>query len=323
MGKSVCIAEFTKALSHLRFANVSFTGAAAKNLTDKGAVATTIHRLIYNPIIRNGIVVGFKKRSRMELLEMGIDCIIVDEYSMVSNEIMKDLESYNIPMILVGDVEQLPPISDANEYIDIAHAKLYTVMRQALESDILRLATELRENGTKPQIGSYKDLGVFDKRDLQDEWLHPDIPIIVGKNDTRKQMNIKVAGDTNPKVDDRIVFLKNNYDVGVVNGQVAILKKVRHIFGNTYKIDCVDVNNGERYTNISMEWGDLQGNQRMRRGVVYATHGFSITCHKAQGATLEKAIIFDESWIMREEDLKRRWLYTALTRISKRGILLY
>lgn len=322
-GKTVTTSFLVNSMNHLNFANATFTGAAAKNLTDKGAFATTIHRLIYTPVIRNGIIVNFRKKSRRDLLEQGIDCIVIDEYSMVSADIMNDLESYGIPLILVGDIDQLPPISNPNKYIYTTHAKLDTVMRQALESDILRLATELRVNGTKPLKGVYKDIGVFGKHELQDSWLRPDVPIIVGKNETRKQMNLKVAGDTNPKIGDKIMILKNNYDIGVVNGQTAIIKNLRHMFGTTYIVDFEDEYTKDRYTDIPMIWGDIQQNARFQRGSIYATHGYSSTCHKFQGQTLNKVLIFDESYIMREEDLKRKWLYTALTRAKEKGILLY
>ena len=101
-GKSFTISRIVEKLGihsdEVKF--VSFTGMAASVLSKNGNPATTIHKLIYNPMpLKNGGV----KFELKEDLGAGIKLIIVDEFSTVGNKLMEDLEEFNIPIMLVGD----------------------------------------------------------------------------------------------------------------------------------------------------------------------------------------------------------------------------
>ena len=50
--------------------------------------------------------------------------------------------------------------------------------------------------------------------------------------------------------------------------------------------------------------------------------GYAITAHKSQGSEWNNVIVFDESFIMRSEEDKRRWLYTCATRAKEKLIIL-
>ena len=41
-------------------------------------------------------------------------------------------------------------------------------------------------------------------------------------------------------------------------------------------------------------------------------YGYAMTCHKAQGSSYENVVVCVE--YIRDEDMRRRWLYTAATR---------
>jgi exodeoxyribonuclease-5 len=45
--------------------------------------------------------------------------------------------------------------------------------------------------------------------------------------------------------------------------------------------------------------------------------GYHVTCHKAQGSQWDDVVLFDESRRF-SADTARRWLYTGITRASKR-----
>ena len=51
-------------------------------------------------------------------------------------------------------------------------------------------------------------------------------------------------------------------------------------------------------------------------------YGYVITTHKSQGSQAKKVTIFDESWFMRNDVSKRRWLYTAVTRAKEKLYLI-
>jgi exodeoxyribonuclease V len=98
----------------VRVAFCTFTGKASKVLRKSLEVAGvfpeycgTIHGLIYKPIVdeQSGRVIAWDRR---ELLEY--DLIFIDEASMVSQDILRDLLSYDLPILAIGDHGQLMPV---------------------------------------------------------------------------------------------------------------------------------------------------------------------------------------------------------------------
>ena len=51
-----------------------------------------------------------------------------------------------------------------------------------------------------------------------------------------------------------------------------------------------------------------------------ANFGYAITCHKAQGSTFDKVLIWEEEFPFNKEE-HQRWLYTACTRPSDKLLL--
>lgn len=130
----------------------AYTGMASNVLIRKGNPATTIHKLIYDPIEvqdektkRKKIVFKLK-----ETLDEDIRLIVVDEVSMVSQKMLDELLSFGIPILATGDPKQLPPIgSGMNKLLDNPDVFLDEPLRQALDNPIIYIANLLRQ-GIKP-----------------------------------------------------------------------------------------------------------------------------------------------------------------------------
>lgn len=295
--------------SNNEVAFVSYTGAAAKVLQKTGLRASTIHKLIYHPIMLRGVCVGFSKVSREGVEDLKL--IVVDEFSMVSQEIMRDLLSYNIPLLLVGDFFQLSPIGEPNAYVGAYHALLTQVHRQALESPLLWAATQIREKRGLPAGQHGGTLLVTGKSQAREEWFRSEVQIITGLNDTRKKYNNLIAGGPTPQKGHKIIFLKNDFLKGIVNGSMADIMEVRKNY-SSYFLD-IETDDGivlEKYKAIFRP----EPNQtRVRvQGFDFA---YAVTAHKAQGSTFDSpGVIFDESSYFRDE--ADRWLYVALTRYT-------
>ena len=111
-GKTTLISVFRKKLDakdkKLKVAFVSFTGKASRVLRSKLVETkslylqdsvSTIHSLIYSPILNEKEeIIGWERRK-----ETNFDLIIIDEASMVDGFIWRDLCSYRIPIVAVGD----------------------------------------------------------------------------------------------------------------------------------------------------------------------------------------------------------------------------
>ena len=116
------------------------TGRAAKRLSEAaGSEARTIHRLLeWNP--------ATARFQRGRALPVEADLVLVDEASMLNMQLAESLLSAipaQVPLVLVGDVDQLPPVGPGQvlrSLIDSGVARvvrLQTVFRQAQESRIV------------------------------------------------------------------------------------------------------------------------------------------------------------------------------------------
>ena len=72
--------------------------------------------------------------------------IVLDEVSMVGDEMARDLMSFGKPILVLGDPGQLPPIKGEGAFTrDEPDVMLTEIHRQAAESAIIRVATMARK----------------------------------------------------------------------------------------------------------------------------------------------------------------------------------
>lgn len=308
-GKSYLLSYLIQYLGYPeeKVAFATYTGTAAKILMRQGLNASTIHQLIYNPIIRRGVCVGFRIKPKRDL--QGLKLVVIDEFSMVPETILQDLLSFNIPIIFVGDHAQLPPIGEPNKLIFQADATLTEPLRQALNNPILWAANEVRLGKGLPTGLHGGILYVGNKGDLKEEWLRPEVKIIAGLNKTRNKINLQISGSPSPEEGHQIIFLKNDWSTFITNGTIAEILDLEQVSFSTYKlkIQLEDELIVESYK------ADFQKKANPRNQ--FFDFAYCLTCHKAQGATYDSpGLIIDESQYFRE--YKKHWLYTGLTRFT-------
>ena len=131
-GKSTLV-QFIIAALNLRpedVAYVTFTGKAASVLRHKGCPnAMTAHKLLYySKRMPNGKYVFSPRKT----LEGNYSLIIVDEISMLPNDLWELLLSHRKHVIALGDPFQIPPIEKKadNHVLDNPHIFLDEIMRQ-------------------------------------------------------------------------------------------------------------------------------------------------------------------------------------------------
>jgi hypothetical protein len=80
------------------------------------------------------------------------DLVIIDEASMLSKQQVDDIRLFGVPVLLVGDHGQLPPIKAAmNPWILKPDVELTQIHRQGADSGILQAAYDVRRNGRMTQ----------------------------------------------------------------------------------------------------------------------------------------------------------------------------
>lgn len=311
-----------------------FTGKAAQVLRTKGCEgASTIHSLIYTP--RDSKEAGKPKfKLNRDSAAALADLLIIDEVSMVGEELAKDLLSFRKRVLVLGDPAQLPPVKGEGFFINsIPDVMLTEVHRQAAENPIIRMSMDVRE-GRGLQVGEYGTSRVIRRdsigRDEMRELVLGADQLLCGRNMTRQTYNARIrhlrghagsAAPHHPVEGERLVCLRNNRLNGVLNGSLWEATKVKaegpRIEMRVKSIDDptlpqTEVAVREEFftgTEQRLSWDVLKGMDQF-------TFGHALTVHKSQGSQWDNVILFDESPVFRED--REKHLYTGITRAAER-----
>ncbi len=323
------------------------TGRAAKRLAEStGREAKTIHRTI-------GFIPGEDPDEEEDAEENGedgkrdidkADFVIVDEASMIdislANRLLKAVPT-GAHLLLVGDVDQLPPVGAGNFLRDViesnavAVTRLDQIYRQEAGSNIILNAHAVNRGEMPPAVnGDFFVLkadngaGAADQvvalvkerlpgyNNLQPEQIQVLTPMHKGPAGVTA-LNERLQETLNPpsfmkaevrlngtlfRVGDRVMQTRNDYDRGVFNGDVGRL---------------VEINPTDRELLLEVEG----------RGIIYPFQdaeplvlAYASTVHKAQGSEYPCVIMvmLTEQHIM----LQRNLLYTGITRAKKLCVML-
>lgn len=309
---------------------VAFTGKATLVLRSKGLPATTVHRLIYEPFTEDDGSITFIRR---QMLDPAIRLIIVDEGSMVTEEMSKDLECYGIPVLYAGDSGQVEPVGSKNDALmaNPTYA-LLKIHRQAEKSPIIRLATMIREGKNIP-YGSYgRGVRKIHEADLNDDmYLNAD-QILCGTNDTRKAINTIVREHRGFNEDtlmrgEKVICLKNNWQLGLINGMIGTVQwpgtKGSGPFANLIMKFGFKSDEGEEFNWLNVDALAVNASKNTqlvwRKDIQQFDYGSAITIHKSQGSQYNKVLIFEEKF--GDSISHRRLMYTATTRAIHGAII--
>src|SRR5262249_20405330 len=151
--------------------------------------------------------------------------IVIDECSMVDAELARDLMSFGVPLLVLGDPAQLPPIQGGGFFTGAQpDAMLTEVHRQAQDDPIVRLSMEIRA-GRALLPGRYGATGVVERSELDPERVLKADQVLVGRNVTRRAYNARLRvrrgfADALPLAGDKLVCLRNNRRKGLFNGSL-------------------------------------------------------------------------------------------------------
>ena len=340
------------------------TGKATSVLSAKlkgvSVPITTVHKAIYSPIEPDSSIIE-ELQEQLELdpnnsdlqIELDIETdnynsqevkfafrgplqqgaehlMIVDETSMVSEQMMKDLLATGCKVLFVGDPGQLPPVKSNDWFNNVEFDFVLTdVQRQALDSPIIRLSMDIR-NGNS-YVGKYNtdECRVINKPQMKVSDMMASDQLITGSNRSRRELNrllrrkLKFTGDL-PLKGEKLICLKN-CKTGYINGvQATALTNATDDFGSVRldieyegekrkQVQIYDYHCRVHYDNQLVEepW-------YMRRDKQEFDFAYAITCHKSQGSEWDDVIVIDDQMNSQNFNFRKRWLYTAATRASKK-----
>src|SRR5512135_3198890 len=174
----------------------AFTGKAASVMRGKGCRgASTIHSLIYRARESGEEIPSFDLWD--EAPASKAELIVIDECSMVDAELGRDLLSFDVPVLVLGDPAQLPPIQGGGFFTDSEpDAMLTEVHRQAQDNPIVRLSMDIRE-GRELEPGRYGESQIVVRSDLDPQRVIDADQVLVGRNNTRRAYNMRVRQKQN------------------------------------------------------------------------------------------------------------------------------
>ncbi len=322
---------------------MAFVGKATLALSRKGNMAKTIHSSIYDlvevprtssdgkVITKLGKVVTKKVFVKKESLPPNIKLLVVDEAAMVSEAIANDILSFNIPVIALGDRNQLPPVFGKPYFLRQPDIILTEIMRQNENNPIIYLS-QLAIKGKPIKYGSYGKCQVINEDQMSDELLTYNDVIICGKNSTRDlfntyfRHNIKHIEGTQPVIGDKIICRKNNWNlkldenIYLINGLIGYIEDIylESYNGKTIEIDFrPEFYKFKKFEKVKVDYNYLT--TRIGKAIIdpfsFANvfeYAYAVTAHTMQGNESSKVLIYNERIF--DEKTYRKWLYTAITR---------
>jgi ATP-dependent exoDNAse (exonuclease V) alpha subunit len=297
----------------------SLTGKAASVLRRRsGLQACTLHSFFYrlieaNKDKRGRDVLRFERQH--EGGELHGDLVLLDESSMIGDEIGRDLLATGAKVIACGDPGQLPPVK-GQQFFRRADATLVEIHRQALESSIVRQAHAVRGGGSYAADGPCFRVA----SDGTDDDLRGVDVVLCWTNRTRDYMNAKcrrVRGywQPMPQTGEPVVCLKNAPQYGIFNGATYTLQRpflqadtsiVIDVDGNVMEIPRVT------FRAIPSTLADDV------EATTAFDFGYAMTVHRAQGSEWDSVVLVDE---YRRYEQRKEWLYTGITRAAERILI--
>jgi len=347
----------------------AFTGKAASVLRAKGCPnAMTIHSMIYKP---SGDTHGKRVEELKKLLDNELDepspdndkirgwqseldelssksramfevrddpeivdheLVVIDECSMISEDMGRDLLSFGVPVLFLGDPGQLPPVNGKAFLQDQRpDFELTEIHRQARESPIIRLAHDIR-NGVSVPFGEFGD-GVEHRRKDDFDWdvVNAADQVLTGKHVTRRAINRQLrkmrgfASSRFPLPGEKLICKKNDRDDGVLNGIVCECLNEAKRYKNSISLDVMYEGERKRLLSTPEHFELHYGKQQsfpQYRAVHQFDFGYALTVHSAQGSQWRNVVVADDGMQSKNANFRRQWLYTAMTR-AEAGLIWY
>ncbi len=339
-GKTVTVRTIIGALEAMRrkYGLCAPTGRAAKRLSEATSrPAKTVHRLLeYSPQH------GFQRDAENPL---GVDCLIVDEASMLdlllTNRLLKAVDSA-AHVLFVGDVDQLPSVGAGDVLRDVIRSQRVTVIqlteifRQAADSGIVVNAHRINR-GEFPVLNEFDDFYFFSQEDPEEAAA---LLVDIVQRRVPRKFKLDPVDDVQviaPMYRGRCGVSRLNEELQKALNPAAAGKQEKRVGGRVFRVgDKVmqtrnnydkEVYNGDigRVTRIDTT------HQTMAvridgRSVVYdwleldeLVHAFAVSVHKSQGSEYTAVVmpILTQHYLL----LQRNLLYTAITRARELVVL--
>lgn len=132
---------------------------------------------------------------------------------------------------------------------------------------------------------------------------------------------------TYPVKDELLVVLRNDRDLGVLNGMQVHARGAAALNADEKSLDFEFEEREEARIHVGVDvdarYFQMYDNPKIEeevedRTLLQMDYGYCMTVHKSQGSQWEHVVICDDGFLKWKPDDRARWLYTAITRGSER-----
>lgn len=293
-------------------------------------------------------------------LEKPYKVIVVDEISMLPKSMWDLLLSHNIYILAAGDPGQLSPVdkNSDNHVLDNPHIFLNEIMRQAQDSEIIRLSMWIRDGKPLSNFPCQDEqVKLFSKTEVVSGMYDWADQILCATNSKRNEINSFIRKQKGygiePEAGDKIISLRNHWDYFSSTGSWALtngsIGTIGYFYTEEYNLPRYISSNPVKYmfTDIELEDGDkfnmtpidylslttgipaldnrqsylLSKNNNYPMPPFDFAYAYAITVHKAQGSEWDKVLVCEESFPFDSEE-HIKWLYTAITRAKEKLVII-
>lgn len=290
------------------------TGKAASRLRLKGCTnARTMHQFAYKFVgeDENNEPVFVGKGALDETPEL----IILDEASMVGFYQMQGLLQHNVPILNLGDIGQIPPVSD-RPYCTEGNMDWLLDQIERNAGNIVRACMFVRQGNALP-LREYDDVavrgGLPGDEDLRRAYKDDGV-LLCTYNSTRDRMNRRMRalhGFTSqfPEQGEKIMCTFNQHGKNFMNGEQAILLDYETPHEEEYeefpndapesmKIAVVRSLTDGRTRRLAFNQDSFHTNEDIRKAAQRSYGGFDfggcLTVHKSQGSEWDHVAVIEE-----------------------------
>lgn len=318
----------------------AFSGKAANVLAMKGLPAKTIHSLIYNVIMdreeKDDGTFIYKPSFvlREHLANRELKYIVVDELSMVPDNIMEDILSFGIKVIGMGDINQLPPVFGESSYMLRPDFCLTQIMRQEEGSPIIQLCQMILHN-EHIDYGNYGDSRVMRTLPNDIDWINDYDMILCNRHKTRDGINSFIRKEIykrglDPEIGDKIMCKQNvwdrtSYGTFLTNGTIGFIDDIFEESATKNKVNIdfrADFSNYCVFQDVPMDLKFIRGSYEERKDAgmsayIKFEYANAITVHSSQGSQYDRILYIDDGFRGDFATIKKL-KYTAISRAAKR-----
>lgn len=337
---------------------VAYTGKAANVLRSKGNPnAKTLHKLIYKTEMRNDKYVSILRTE----FEQPYKVIVLDEVSMIPQNMWEELLGFGVYVLACGDPGQLPPISGTQaSVIQKPHIFLDEIMRQAQESEIIRLSMLVREGKELPLFKG-NEVQVFNRNELNEGMLLWADQVLCATNNNKIALNKNIRKQLGYTEDfvvgEKIICQSNQWETlsnegtPLTNGTILTVNSITpselyysyktNVNPKVIPISYINATSevNEMYPYLMLDYNALlTGNDTFDISSIIAIrksrdkldrwkvpihfdYGYAITTWKAQGSEWDNVLLLEENHPFdTEEHIK--YMYTGITRASKKLVII-